>query len=184
MKMIVLDLEMSQPSHKIIEIGAVLTNIKTGLIIDIYQTYVNPNEAIDPFITALTGIDDDTVELAPDLASVAPYFWNWCKSCNCGMQIAAWGTDIWELKSQANQVGVPAPKLRSLNLKEMSKIFRSAKGGIKLSAGLRNTLQAYDLIFEGEQHRALIDAQNTAKLLHKFYSIVNEHESITKIMKG
>jgi DNA polymerase-3 subunit epsilon len=55
-------------SSGIIEIGAAL--IRAGVIVECFETLVRPDEAIPHAIQHLTGIDDDMVADAPDVASV------------------------------------------------------------------------------------------------------------------
>jgi inhibitor of KinA sporulation pathway (predicted exonuclease) len=58
---VTLDLEMNQPSGRIIEVGAVVGDALTGEIVDRLKFMVNPRESITPFITNLTGITDADV---------------------------------------------------------------------------------------------------------------------------
>jgi len=56
-----LDLEMAQPSKKIIQIGAVVGNIVTGEILEKLSIIVNPKEQLTEFIINLTGITQEDV---------------------------------------------------------------------------------------------------------------------------
>jgi inhibitor of KinA sporulation pathway (predicted exonuclease) len=57
-----LDLEMNQPSGKIIQIGACVGNIVTGEILETLSLFVNPEELLSPFIVGLTGIKQQDVD--------------------------------------------------------------------------------------------------------------------------
>src|SRR5665213_3459183 len=57
-----LDLEMNQPSGKIIQIGAVTGNIYTGEILERLSVFVNPKEELAPFIIELTKIKQEDVD--------------------------------------------------------------------------------------------------------------------------
>ena len=59
-------------SSGIIEIGAV--RLESGVITDHFSTLVRPSEPIPPAIRHLTGIDDDMVATAPEIASVIADF--------------------------------------------------------------------------------------------------------------
>ena len=57
-----LDLEMNQPSKKIIQIGACVGNISTGQIFEKLSVFVNPQERISSYITNLTKITQEDVD--------------------------------------------------------------------------------------------------------------------------
>lgn len=56
------DLEMNQPSRKIIQIGACIGNIHTANVSKKIRIYVNPQEEITEFITNLTGITNKIIK--------------------------------------------------------------------------------------------------------------------------
>ena len=58
------------PSHRITEIAAVF--VRNGQITEIYDTLVNPERSIPPFITRLTNISWDMVKNAPTFSAIAP----------------------------------------------------------------------------------------------------------------
>jgi hypothetical protein len=49
-----MDLELNQPSRRIIQIGAVTGNIRTGEIVSRFDSKVSPNEELSPAIVRLT----------------------------------------------------------------------------------------------------------------------------------
>ncbi|MFW6230980.1 MAG: PolC-type DNA polymerase III [Nanoarchaeota archaeon] len=68
MEFVILDLEttgLSKQHHTITEIAAV--KVKDGIIIDKFESLVNPGVRIPAFITQLTGIDNEMVKDAPSL---------------------------------------------------------------------------------------------------------------------
>lgn len=72
---VVFDLETTgakAPPCRITEIGAY--RIKDGKIASEFHTLINPETAIPPFITSLTGISDEMVEDAPKFREVATDF--------------------------------------------------------------------------------------------------------------
>ena len=67
----VLDLETTglEPDFcKIIEVG--ILKINSGKVVEEYNTLINPDEIIDPYITELTGITNDMVKDAPRIEDV------------------------------------------------------------------------------------------------------------------
>ena len=72
---VVFDLETTgakAPPCRITEIGAY--RVKAGKIVDEFQTLVNPEMPIPPFITSLTGISDSMVSGAPVFSEIAGNF--------------------------------------------------------------------------------------------------------------
>lgn len=78
MKFTVIDFETTgdQPSDDIIQVGLVV--IEQGRITQSFSSFVKPNKAIPEFIVQLTGITDELVSDAPELADVVsqmlPFF--------------------------------------------------------------------------------------------------------------
>jgi DNA polymerase III epsilon subunit-like protein len=62
-----LDLELNQPSRRIIQIGAVVGNIRTGEIVSRFDSKVSPDEELSPAIAKLTKIKQEEVDVAPKL---------------------------------------------------------------------------------------------------------------------
>jgi DNA polymerase III alpha subunit (gram-positive type) len=61
-----MDLELNQPSRRIIQIGAVIGNIRTGEIVSRFDSKVSPNEELSPAIVRLTKIEQEEVDAAPN----------------------------------------------------------------------------------------------------------------------
>lgn len=74
---VVLDIEttgLSRFKHEITEIAAV--KVKNGVIIDKYQSLVNPQVPIPSFITRLTGISNEMVKDSDPIYKILPSFVN------------------------------------------------------------------------------------------------------------
>jgi len=50
--------------NKLIEFGGV--KYKDGMVVETFQTFINPNENISEFITSITNISDEDVKDAPN----------------------------------------------------------------------------------------------------------------------
>jgi len=71
----VIDIEttgLSKGYHQITEIAA--AKIRSGEIVDSYQTLINPKVSIPHFITGLTGITNEMVKDSPTIDKVLPTF--------------------------------------------------------------------------------------------------------------
>ena len=58
------------PNHRITEIAAVI--VRGGEIEEVYETLVNPERSIPPFVTRLTNISWDMVKNAPKFSAIVP----------------------------------------------------------------------------------------------------------------
>ncbi len=164
MNVIVVDLEMSQPSGQIIQIGAVYMNLKTGFIVNSFNVYVNPEEELSDYIINLTGITQKQVDSGFKIQDALTDFWAWTEQNDC-RNIQAWGSDVWELIRESKLNGISYPDIRSFNIKELSTIVRDTLPNTSTKGGLLKTMETFGLKFEGRQHNALVDATNTANLL-------------------
>ena len=67
---------LSSKKDKIIEIGAVI--LKNGREVDRFQTFVDPEQHLEPKIVELTGITEDMLKGAPKIEEVLPKFLEFC----------------------------------------------------------------------------------------------------------
>ena len=73
MSFVVVDVETTggqPPSHRITEIAAVV--VRDGQIAEVFETLVNPERPIPPFVTRLTRITWDMVKSKPKFAAITP----------------------------------------------------------------------------------------------------------------
>src|SRR5258708_2031145 len=66
---VALDLELNQPSQRIVQVGAVLGNVRTGGVVSQFDVKVNPGEPLSSRIAELTGISPLEIASAPSLAA-------------------------------------------------------------------------------------------------------------------
>src|ERR1700676_1619914 len=86
-----LDLEMNQPSRKIIQIGACAGNIRTGEILEKLSIFVNPQEQLAPFIVELTGIKQEDVDTGLTLYEAYKKLAEFHKKHNSFVNCVTWG---------------------------------------------------------------------------------------------
>ena len=165
MRVCVIDLEMNKPSGSIIQIGAVCYDARQSKVVSTYLETVNPNETIDGYITELTGITQTEVDSCLPLEEVAARFATWAREVGTGKLLAAWGSDCYYLKQR-----IPAKYYvwnRALDLKQMSTVMQAVLPG-KSGGGLATQMARLGIEFEGKQHNALTDAENTVRLLEVY----------------
>jgi DNA polymerase III alpha subunit (gram-positive type) len=76
---VALDLELNQPSERIVQIGAVLGNVRTGEVVSHFDAKVNPGEPFSSRIAELTGISAAELESASCLAAAGEAFAAWIR---------------------------------------------------------------------------------------------------------
>lgn len=159
---VVFDLEtfgLNSHKNEIIEIGAI--KLKGTRIVDTFSSFVNPNKIIPKRISELTHITQDMVDNAPAIEDVLPKFLEFTKDAVMVAHNSAF--DMGFIRRDAKKyMGIDYkppiidtlqmardlyPDLKGYNLDRLNKIF-------KLS--LEN------------HHRAIDDAQSTAKLFIMF----------------
>lgn len=166
-KFMSIDLELNQPSGKIIQIGACIGDITTGEISHDFSVIVNPLEPINPFITELTGIKQEQVDNEGILMEEAYIklvdFFNEHKPF---INAITWGGgDVQEVKDQVGHVeSHPWPfGRRWIDTKTLFVSWRFSQGE-PIQGGLAKSMTKVGLKFEGRKHDALDDAKNTFKM--------------------
>lgn len=151
---------------EIIEIGASLVNA-AGHEIDHFQRFVRPMRRphLTHFCRELTQISQADVDAAAPMANVWAQFEHWLHSHQAHLSAwASWGDyDRRQLEQEwrSQQLLSQLSRLPHLNLKQS---FAEARQ-LPRQVGLKAALQLAGLSFHGQQHRALSDARNTARLL-------------------
>jgi len=151
---------------EIIEIGATLV-AADGHELDHFQRFVRPlrRPRLTSFCRELTHISQANVDAAAPLACVWPAFERWLAAHRPRLAgWASWGEyDRRQLEQdwRQHQLASALAEVPHLNLKQR---FAEARQ-LKRPVGLNAALQLAGLHFNGQQHRALVDARNTARLL-------------------
>ncbi len=155
---VVVDLETTggaPQSHRVTEIGAV--KVQGGKIIDEFQTLVNPERPIPPFIQRLTGITDAMVQDAPKFAEIAESFRQFTE----GAIFVAHNVkfDYGFVQKEFARIEHDFHRTQMCTCLGMRKNFP----GIK-SYGLKNLTHHFQISLD-QHHRALCDAKASAELL-------------------
>lgn len=171
--LVVMDMEMNQPSGRIIEIGAVKLLRDGGIHPSTFRMLVDPEERLDPEIAALTGISQDDLMGASSLRAVLPKFAEWAKTETKNILLSSWGSgDIACLRDECRRLGLSYPfRGKSFDAKTIV-VWSTIMFGRKPPSGgegLSSMLRIWDLSFEGTPHRALDDAKNTALLVQRVW---------------
>jgi inhibitor of KinA sporulation pathway (predicted exonuclease) len=151
---------------EIIEIGASLVD-REGREVDHFQRFVRPSRRplLTPFCRQLTHIGQASVDTAQPLVAVWADFEEWLERHRAHLQAwVSWGDyDRQQLLLDWQRAPLHSllAELPHINLKQR---FAKARR-LQRPLGLNAALQLAGLSFCGQQHRALEDARNTARLL-------------------
>ncbi|MBV9871088.1 MAG: 3'-5' exoribonuclease, partial [Frankiaceae bacterium] len=159
---VVVDLETtggSPAGSAITEIGAV--KVRGGQVLGEFQTLVNPQMAVPPFIAVLTGITDAMVATAPRLPAVLPAFLEWARDSVLVAHNAPF--DVGFLRAGCESLSIPWPGFASVDTARLARrvLNRDEAPNCKLS-----TLAKLFRTSTTPCHRALADAQATVDVLH------------------
>jgi ATP-dependent DNA helicase DinG len=176
-----LDLELN-PSQdgttpKIIEVGVAFASPVRPEEITRYNWYLDPQEPITPFITQLTGITDEIIkEKAVSHETVAEELGALIQTWQCFPNPVVWGGgDAEELKTEFRERNIKFPFFgrRIFDVKTLC-VFQQMVQGKSPGGGLRKCMNSYGVTFEGEPHRAAVDATNTLRFF--FYLLNTERK--------
>ncbi|GFM66899.1 exonuclease [Pseudomonas cichorii] len=151
---------------EIIEIGATLVN-QDGRELDHFERFVRPvrRPLLTHFCRELTHISQSNIDSAASLSTVWPQFERWLSHHQARVVgWASWGEyDRKQLVEQWREHRLESAlnELPYVNLKQR---FAEARQ-LQRAPGLNSALQLAGMQFSGQQHRALVDARNTARLL-------------------
>jgi hypothetical protein len=167
-RFLALDLELNQPSRKLIQVGVCLGHpLQSEEEYIVRRWYLDPAEPIAPEITALTGIDDATIaahavpieQLATELGELLR------ATPDCFVNPVTWGSgDAEALLGLFREARVPFPHFgrRCIDVKTIHVALRLCMGR-NANGGLSSAMGSHGLSFCGEAHRADVDAFNTLR---------------------
>lgn len=167
-KFLALDLELNQPSGKIIQVGVAIGDKNTRFEDYVVRKwYINPQEPISEFITDLTGITDADISAnAYSHEYVARELGELIKEHKVFVNPVTWGGgDSGELLQEfsRNHADFPYFGRRWIDVKTWYTYLMLTRGKAP-SGGLASAMGYFKLHFKGKAHRADVDAQNTLAL--------------------
>ncbi|AOA04517.1 MULTISPECIES: exonuclease domain-containing protein [Pseudomonas] len=151
---------------EVIEIGASVVT-RAGREVDHFQRFIRPQRRplLTPFCRQLTRITQANIDTGAPMAQVWEQFERWLGQHLPKLEgWASWGEyDRKQLEQEWRQQHLHSAlqQLPHMNLKQQ---FARARQ-LKQPLGLNSALQLAGMQFSGQQHRALEDARNTARLL-------------------
>lgn len=163
---------LSARNERVIEIA--LVKVENLKIVEKFSTLINPQRQIPSFISMLTGITNSDVKNAPLFHQIYPVLLEKTESsilCGHNLQF-----DLSFLRNEAQLIGDDFNPSRTLcTLKLARKLYPHLK-----SRSL--TPLAYHLNIKNKNsHRALGDAETTAKVLIKLLKQLKENEGIDSL---
>lgn len=179
-----LDLELNQPSTRIIQVGVTLGDwLQADEEWLVKQWLLDPGEPIAPFITQLTGITDEAIaqsavpweQMAAELSAVITEHQPFVNPVTWG------GGDSVELLANLRERGIDFPHFgrRWVDVKTIH-TFLSLTQGKTPKGGLRSAMTQYKLHFLGTPHRADHDAFNTLRL---FFALMERQGSLESMVR-
>jgi len=164
---IALDLELNQPSNKVIQVGVAIGNVdQNPKDYIVKKWYIDPKEPIDNFITGLTGItDSDIRNNCVGHSTISRELTALIKEHNPWLQPVVWGyDDAGQLRREFEKHSVEFKHFggRWLDVKTIHNFMMFSKNESPRGS-LKEAMSKYNSVFEGQEHRADIDAQNTLK---------------------
>jgi inhibitor of KinA sporulation pathway (predicted exonuclease) len=185
-----LDLELNNLNNgttpKIIQVGVSIGSPVRPDDIKTFSWYLDPEEEITPFITKLTGITDEIIkEKSVSHETVAEELGALININKCFVNPVTWGQgDADELKAEFRERNIHFPFFgrRIFDVKTLY-VFNQMVQGKSPSGGLRKSMISYGLTFEGQSHRAEIDALNTLRFFFYFLEKQRKFEEYRFQMK-
>lgn len=175
MKLLALDLEMNQPSGKIIQVGAAIGDSLTGEIISTLSCIINPNELLNPFIVTLTGITESMVSMGMQLDEAYAKLKAF-KPVDCFMNPYTWGGgDTYHFTGELKRLhNLEDPFLFGRRFEDVKVLYRAYRmaNNQSLQGGLSKAMTKFGLQFKGQKHRADDDAANTLLIYFKLMNLL------------
>ena len=166
---VVFDIEttgLSKKHNKIIEIGAV--KVKDGEVVDTFSEFINPGVPIPYQIEQLTSINDDMVKDAPMFDVIVPRFVEFCGDDIVVAHNASFDTGF--VRMNAEELGIKFDNT-VLDTMTLSHILLPELGKFTLDRVCKELK-----VVNAHHHRAIDDAEATAKVFFKLLDMLKERD--------
>ena len=177
-----LDLELNQPSGKIIEIGIAIGNPTDGILKNTHW-YIDPGEPIDESIVELTGITDEVIEMdSTPLHVVAEQLTTIFATYEPFPNPVQWGGgDADILRKEFSLLGFDCKLFgrRHIDVKTIYSFLQISRGR-SITGGLKGCMDRYGMKFFGAPHHALDDARNT---LEFYFKLLRRQQNMERIFE-
>ena len=171
-----LDLEMNQPSGKIIQVGIAIGNSKDGILLT-HSWLLDPQEEISPRIEELTGISNEMIGGAASHETMTDELSTYIEEHNTFVNPVQWGVgdrDILMKEIKERQIHFPFFGRREIDVKQIY-VYLSMAQSRNTKGGLKSAMGRYKMPFEGKAHSADVDAENTLRF---FFHLLNRQSTI------
>lgn len=193
-KYLALDLELNNAEDgstlnpKIIQVGVAIGSARQDPKEWITKKwYVKINDPIYPFITNLTGITtQDIQQFGMTHYDIGQELSRLIKDNDVFVNPVTWGGgDSTELKDEFNQHGIEFRHFgrRWVDVKTWYTL-RMLANGKRPAGGLSSAMGVYKLQFEGQAHRADVDAYNTLRLFFEILKRQKQMLDTVSLAKG
>uniref|UniRef100_A0A8R1HZ92 SAP domain-containing protein n=1 Tax=Caenorhabditis japonica TaxID=281687 RepID=A0A8R1HZ92_CAEJA len=161
--------------HEIIELPAVLIDVREMKIVSEFRTYVRPvlNPDLSDFCIQFTRITQETVENAPYFREALLRMYQWMRKYGLGEKNARFAFvtdgphDMWkfmQFQCVLSSIRMPHMFRSFINIK---KTFKEKFNGLikgNGKSGIENMLERLGMSFRGNKHSGLDDARNIAAI--------------------
>jgi inhibitor of KinA sporulation pathway (predicted exonuclease) len=180
-RIMTLDVELTQPGKKIIQIGAAVYDVRDASLCGTMEIFVNPHEPISQGITELTGITNEDVQHGYDIAQAYERLRSFHKELKPFKNPLVWGSGIMNDSSliydeYIARTGHGDENFMGLRVIDAKTLFQSLmifKNG-SYAGGLKPCMKRLGLTFEGREHTALADAKNTFTLWYQLVRMMHD----------
>ncbi|EEL69837.1 Exonuclease RNase T and DNA polymerase III [Bacillus mycoides] len=159
----------SEDPSEIVDIGAVKIDVSTMKVIGEFSELVKPSAPLTRHTTKLTGITKKDLIGVGNFPQIIEKFIQFIGEDSI---FVSWGKEDYRFLSQdCTLYGVECPCMEKESRFDVQKfVFQAYEELFEHTPSLQFAVDQLGLTWEGKQHRALADAENTANIFLKAYS--------------